>query len=54
MLAVWKFPGLPAAESSIHMSRISAVTASGRVIYVDTSKKEATWCRILGHYNAVH
>ena len=49
MLAVGKFPWLPAAESSIRMSRISAVTASDRVIYADTSKKEATWCKVLGH-----
>jgi hypothetical protein len=39
MQAALKFLGLPAAESSIHMSRISAVTASDRVIYEDTSKK---------------
>jgi len=39
MLAVWKFPGLPAAESSIHTSRVPAITVSGRVVYADTSKK---------------
>jgi len=43
---------LPAAESSIHTPRISAVTASDRVTYEDTSKKEATWCKVLGHYDA--
>ncbi len=34
------------------MSRISAVRASDRVIYADTSKNEATWCKVLGHYDA--
>jgi len=24
----------------------------GRRVYADTSKKEATWCRMLWHYNA--
>ena len=52
MQAALKFSGLPAAEPSIHMSGISAVTASGRVIYADTSKNEATWCKMLGHYDA--
>ena len=28
------------------------VKASDRVVYVETSKKEDTWCRVLGHYNA--
>ena len=40
------------AEPSIHTSRISAVTASDRVVYADSSKNEDTWCKLLGHYDA--
>ena len=42
---------LPATDTSIHMSGVPVITVSGRVAYADTSKNEATWCRILGHYN---
>jgi hypothetical protein len=40
MQVALKFLGLPAAESSIHTPRTSAVTASDRVAYEDTSKKK--------------
>jgi len=39
---------LPAAESSIHASGVSAVKASGRVVH-ETSKNEDTWCKKLAH-----
>lgn len=39
-----------ASESSIHASRISMITVLDRVVYVDTSKNEDTWCEILGNF----
>ena len=44
--------GFSLPNPSIRTSRISAITVSGSVVYVDTSiKNEDTWYRVLGYYD---
>ena len=38
-------------EISIHISRVSAIKVSDRVVYVDTSKNEVTWYIFLCDYD---
>ncbi len=39
-------------ESSIHILRVLKIKILGRVIYVEISKNENTWYRVLTHYDA--
>ena len=41
-----------ATEPSIHISRIFEIKVSNSVVYVETSKNEATWYNVLRHYDA--
>lgn len=43
---------LPATETSIRISRVSAVKASGRVVCGELLKNEGTWSEALAHYDA--
>lgn len=42
---LWRF----AAESSIHAPRIFKTLVLNRVVHVETSKNEVTWCALLEH-----
>lgn len=43
---------LPATETSIRISRVSAVKTSGRVVCGELLKNEGTWSEALAHYDA--
>jgi len=38
----------PYIESIRDYSRLKSGRVSNRVVYADTSKNEATWCKVLG------